>query len=132
MAEPVGATPPMFGGDEWTWLLPFRQEREMAEGSSTQRRAHSATYGSEFARGKRRESKLVREKLNWLRRNNHTLAHRWGGKKVSVAFRKIFLDSRQHFEDDQITPAPRDIWCGCRRATNKNPGTGVMWPETIA
>ena len=25
MAGPVGATPPLFGGDEWTWLLPFGQ-----------------------------------------------------------------------------------------------------------
>jgi len=25
MAGPVGATPPLFGGDEWTWLLPFEQ-----------------------------------------------------------------------------------------------------------
>jgi hypothetical protein len=71
----------------------------MADGATTQLRARSVLWGSEFARGKRRKRKLVREKLNWLRRTAH-LSSPLGVKKISGAFRKIFLDSRQHFEDD--------------------------------
>lgn len=114
----------MLDGGEWAHLLAEAQ--------------HSRALG--MVRFCARIVGAGKGEANWLRkeiisdcRALMNRGNRWRKKT------KIFLDSRRYFEDDENTPAPRNSWCGCRRATkvaagqpNKNPATGLIWPVTIA
>lgn len=76
----------------------------MAQHKQPRRSAESLSARSWHA-GKRREHGLVWEKPNWLRKKDHNLGPRWGTETNSETFRKIFLDSNEHFGNHDLVIA---------------------------